>query len=177
MTDAPATTTATGTVVFTDLVGFTQFNDAMGDGEAVAVLDQQLTFAAAAVERCGRVVKELGDGLMWWVPDPAEAIDAALEFLALVDEARWIGRFPLSVRAGLHHGDVVPRGDDLIGHTVNVAARIADLAGPGELLASEMALAAADRSEGFVPVGPATVKGVAAPIWLHRAASSADQRP
>jgi class 3 adenylate cyclase len=166
------TDTVTGAVVFTDLVGFTQFNDAMGDAAAVEVLDRQLAFAGDVLAACdgGRVVKELGDGLMLWIPDAVEAIGAASAFVARIDTARDDEAFPLAVRLGLHHGEVVTRHDDLVGRTVNVASRIADLAGPGELLVSEEALAAAGGgSDRFEPVGPTTVKGVAAPIWLYRA--------
>ena len=78
------------------------------------------------------------------------------------------------MRAGVHFGEVVRRADDLVGHTVNVAARIVDLAGPGELLVSESALASAGhRRHGFEPIGPTTVKGVATPVWLYRAVDAA----
>ena len=55
-----------GSVLFTDLVGFTEFNDARGDDAAVQVLDQQRRAidAALAAHPGSRLVKELGDGLM-----------------------------------------------------------------------------------------------------------------
>ena len=69
---------------------------------------------------------------------------------------------------------VIARGDDVVGHTVNVASRIADLAGPGELVVSDAVVAALDPATAtFQPVGPARVKGVEAPVWLHRFASRA----
>lgn len=179
--DEPAPMTellvANGTVMFTDLVGFTEFNDAMGDAAAVEVLDRQLTIAAGAIEVCAgaRVVKELGDGLMVWVPDASEALDAAHAFLGGVAAGRVTGSFPLAARVGVHYGEVVMRRDDLVGRTVNVAARITDLAGPGELLASDRTLRAAGttpRAVGFVPIGPTAVRGVAEPIWLYRADDS-----
>ena len=75
------------------------------------------------------------------------------------------------MRMGLHHGECIPRGDDLVGQTVNIAARVSDIAGPGELLVSEDVLAAATDASGdfdLAFVGPVTVKGVADPIWLRR---------
>ena len=76
------------------------------------------------------------------------------------------------MRVGLHYGEVVTRQDDLVGRTVNVAARIADRAGPGELLASEAVVVAADPdADAFSPIGPTTVKGVAEPVWLYRYAT------
>ena len=74
---------------------------------------------------------------------------------------------------GLHHGAAIVRGDDLVGQTVNIAARVADLAGPGELLVSDDVLDAcggAGPALHLRPVGPVTVRGVEAPIWLQRLA-------
>jgi class 3 adenylate cyclase len=165
---APAA--ATATILFTDLVGFTEYNDACGDAAAVAVLDRQTDIARDAVEAAtGRVVKELGDGLMLWFADTGNGLRAATEMLAAVERARATDEFPLALRMGMHCGDVVERGDDFVGQTVNVAARIADLAGPGELLASEDVVGAAGIAPtAFRPVGPTRVKGVATPVWLYR---------
>ena len=165
--------TATATILFTDLVGFTEYTDACGDAAAVEVLDHQTAIARAALDHGGgRLVKELGDGLMFWFERPASALRSARSMLAAVDAARDTLAFPLGVRMGMHCGDVTPRGDDFVGRTVNVAARITDLAGPGELVVSDgiVAALAPDGAE-FQPVGPVRVKGVASPIWLHRLAT------
>jgi len=77
--------------------------------------------------------------------------------------------FPLAVRMGMHTGEVIERGDDVVGQTVNVAARVADLAGPGELLVTEHVVRSLeDTPAWFRPVGPVRVKGVGDRIWLHR---------
>ena len=71
---------------------------------------------------------------------------------------------------GGHHGPAVARGDDLVGQTVNIAARISDLAGPGELLRvrrPDRRLPRA-RRQPPKPLGAAQVKGVEDPIWLYR---------
>lgn len=165
--------TAVATIMFTDLVGFTEYTDACGDAAAVAVLDQQTAIARAALDHGeGRVVKELGDGLMFWFEAPDAAMRSALSMLSAVASARDSRAFPLGLRMGMHCGDVVARGDDYVGRTVNVAARITDLAGPGELVVSDGVVAALAPGEvEFEPVGPVRVKGVASPIWLHRVAS------
>jgi adenylate cyclase len=74
---------------------------------------------------------------------------------------------------GLHHGEAVARGDDFIGRTVNIASRVSDLAGPGELLVSEAFVGAVGEltSATFEPIGPARIKGVQEPVWLHRLAA------
>ncbi len=167
-----------GSVLFTDLVGFTEFNDIVGDQMAFALLEQQTMMAELALGSCpgSRLVKELGDGLMMWFESAADGLATASALLAAVEVARSNGDFPLAIRMGIHHGEVMTRGDDVLGQTVNIAARVSALAGPGELLVSDSVVdannavtaAAADSQTTFVPLGPVSVKGVREPIWLHR---------
>lgn len=169
---APAPEVCVGSVLFTDLVGFTEYNDAVGDAQALAVLEHQTAIATDVTTRLGdaRIVKELGDGLMIWFGSAGCGLEGSLALLAAVDDARARADFPLAVRMGIHHGPATVRGDDLIGQTVNIAARVADLAGPSELLISEEVLAACGGAvdPSVSPVGPVQVKGVHDPIWLHR---------
>lgn len=159
----------TDTVLFTDLVGFTEYNDACGDAAAVATLDTQLVIARRALTGESRLVKELGDGLMFWFAHPVPALATATAILGAIDAAREREGFPLGIRMGMHSGAVTARGDDVVGHTVNIASRIVDLAGPGELVVSDSVLAALEHNTAaFQPVGPTRVKGVEAPVWLHR---------
>ena len=162
-----------GSVLFTDLVGFTAYNEAAGDAAAVDVLDRQSAMVTEVLSttECARLVKEMGDGLMIWFGSAAMGIDRAITLLDAVSAAREDDGFPLAVRMGMHHGEAVARGDDVVGHVVNVAARVAALAGPGELLVSESLLEACGKVRDQIsvrPVGPTTVKGVSDPIWLHR---------
>ena len=168
-----------GSVLFTDLVGFTEFNDIVGDQVAFELLELQTKMAELALGNCpgSRMIKELGDGLMMWFESAADGLTTASALLAAVEEARDDGDFPLAIRMGMHHGEVMTRGDDVLGQTVNIAARVSALAGPGELLVSDSVVEAngvASSSTGakgtteFVPLGPVSVKGVREPIWLHR---------
>ena len=172
-TPGPAVDSRVGAVLFTDLVGFTEYTDTEGDVAALRVLEHQTGHMSGITDARpeARIVKELGEGLMVWFDAPLDAIVGAIAMLLAVEEARTTDTFPVAIRMGLHAGEVLPRGRDLIGATVNVAARIAALAGPGELLASE---AAVDACGGRLPaarldpVGPAPVKGVSTPVWLVR---------
>lgn len=172
-TTEPVVETRTGAVLFTDLVGFTEYTEGEGDVAALGVLEHQTSLMTGVVEHRAdaRIVKELGDGLMVWFPDPFDGLDGALAMLLAVDAARRADDFPVAIRMGLHVGEVLPRGNDLVGATVNVAARIAALAGPCELLASEVAVHACGERlppARLDPVGPAPVKGVSEPVWLVR---------
>jgi adenylate cyclase len=162
-----------GAFLFTDVVGFTEFTEAFGDAAAVDVLDLQAELIEKAVaDGPARVVKELGDGAMLWFGEAGHALSASVTLSRQLADARLQRTMPLAVRMGLHHGSAVARGGDLVGHTVNVAARISALAGPGELLVSDDVVIAADRIPDAIrlePVGPVPVRGVERPIWLHRA--------
>ncbi len=131
-TDAgPGPSTVTPiTVVFTDLEGFSGFTANEGDDAAAALVSAHNRWVGPVVRsRGGHIVKRLGDGLMLSFPVPDAAVLAAVE---LVTEDPSL----LRVRAGLHHGDAVVTHDDVMGHVVNVAARLTELAKGGEALAS-----------------------------------------
>ncbi len=162
-----------GAVLFTDLVGFTAFTDSVGDVAALTVLEHQTEMASSvlAAQGAGRIVKELGDGLMIWFDRADAGLVGAVALMNAIDDARAEGSFPLAIRMGLHHGEAIERGDDVVGRTINVAARVSALAGPGELLASDDVLRAGGAADGSLrlsPIGPVTVKGVQEPIWLQR---------
>ena len=72
----------------------------------------------------------------------------------------------------MHHGTALQRGADVIGHDVNVASRIADVAAPGEVLVSDAVRAVVDPGVAhvsFTELGPVVMKGIPDPIRLWRA--------
>lgn len=159
-----------GVIGFTDIVGFTEYTAANGDPKALALLDIKQSVVAGNLGPNDRIVKELGDGLMLWLNDPAAAIVTMLTIQSELDEAARIHDVALWVRVGLHYGTPTARGEDLIGHDVNVASRIADHASAGEVLVSENLLAAAGPVAAAVasPLGPIEMKGIPEPLWLYR---------
>jgi adenylate cyclase len=160
----------TGAVVFTDLVGFTEFTAASGDDEAVRVLALQDEIVTTLLPDDARIVKELGDGLMIFFGGACEAVSTMLDVLDAFSAAGERDEMPLWVRVGAHWGCPAVRGTDLVGHDANVAARVVDVAAPGELLVSE-ALVGADEHGGvaFDEVGPVMMKGLPEPVALFRA--------
>src|SRR5206468_6524996 len=114
-------------VAFTDLEGFTTFTATKGDEAASLLLaDHHRTIGPVVRSRGGKVVKRIGDGLLLTFPEPEAAVLACLELVEVAPE-------PLRMRAGVHVGDVVVMSDDVIGHVVNVAARVAETAEGGEV--------------------------------------------
>ena len=116
-------------VVFTDLEGFTRFTARRGDEAARTLIDDHNKITGPIVRsRGGKVVKRIGDGLMLSFTSTEAAVMAALELVEAPSELR--------LRAGVHCGEAVVTADDLIGHDVNVTARVAAAAKGGEVLAT-----------------------------------------
>jgi adenylate cyclase len=160
-----------GTVMFTDIVGFTEFNALRGDVEALALLSLQERIVRGELGEDARIVKELGDGLMLLFADACAAIETGLRLQERFEQESLGIDAPLWVRIGLHAGRQTCRGEDLLGHDVNVASRIVNLANSGEVLASE---ATVRRAEAGLPdvefeqLGPVVMKGIPEPINLFR---------
>jgi adenylate cyclase len=160
-----------GAVIFTDIVDFTRYNAEHGDDAALELLEWQSRLVRDLLPPRARVVKELGDGLMLWIPDAYAALDTCLAVQDRVTEEQH-GDDPTYVRIGGHWGTPRRRGDDIVGMVVNLAARIVDLAGAGEVLVSEALLVAAGDLSSLHAIahelGPVYVKGVPDPVALYR---------
>jgi adenylate cyclase len=150
------------TVVFTDLEGFTDFTARRGDEAALALLRDHYREAGPVVRReGGRIVKHIGDGLLCTFSDPQGGLRAAVGLLGCAPE-------PLRLRAGVHVGEAIVSADDVIGHVVNVAARVAETARGGQAVATFDAVAAAGPTTGVVAGKPRSrrLKGIADRIDL-----------
>ena len=108
-------------------------------------------------------MKWLGDGVMFYFPDPGEGVLAALDMVdGVVTEA-----LP-PARVGIDAGPVIFQEGDYYGRTVNIAARIAEYARPGEVLVSQEVVDAADGTPvTFTEVGPVELKGVSEALRLY----------
>jgi adenylate cyclase len=122
------------TVGFADLVGFTAMSQALDPRELSAAVDR---FEAIAYEqipgRGGRVVKTIGDAVMFAADDPVVGAQIALGLV----EAHARDRELPDVRAGVASGPVIAWEGDLFGPTVNLASRLVHLARPGTVLVAE----------------------------------------
>ncbi len=161
-----------GTIVFTDIVGFTEFTALKGDADALSLLVTQERLVRDVMPQDARIVKELGDGLLLWFSSSVGALQGTLTLLCRFEQESKATGLPLWVRIGMHHGHPLARGSDLVGHDVNLAARIVDLAGPGEVLLSEATKA--DIGDDlpdvrFDELGPVVMKGIPTPVRLWRA--------
>ena len=119
------------TILFTDIVGSTERAAAMGDKRWRDLLRQHDRLVSRELDRHrGRQVKAIGDGVLATFDGPARAIGCAR---AICEQANTLG---IEVRAGLHSGEVELLDGDVGGIAVHIGARVANLAGPGEVLVS-----------------------------------------
>jgi adenylate cyclase len=153
-------------ICFLDITGYTQLTNERGDAAAAdlaEVLGRLVN--RSTLQRGGRPVKWLGDGVMVFFRDPGPGVLAALE---LVEGVQSAGLPPAHV--GLHAGPVLFQEGDYFGQTVNLAARIAEYARPGEVLVTrEVVDASAEVDASFTVIGPVELKGIAGPVLLHAA--------
>jgi class 3 adenylate cyclase len=119
------------TIVFTDIVSSTARAALLGDDRWRDLLDNHDTIVRHELQRfSGREVNTAGDGFVATFSSPSAAIACAD---AIVDAVRVLG---IEVRVGIHAGEVEVRGTDVAGMAVHIGARVAALAGPGEVLVS-----------------------------------------
>lgn len=155
------------TVTYADLVGYSAATEAHGD-EAAAALALRLADLAeisCAPQAGDRLVKSIGDAVLCASTTPENGLRLAARLnQAVLAE----GRFP-SLRTGLCQGPVVERRGDIFGAVVNLAARVAEMADPGEVLATpEVADVALALRIPVSRVGPRRLKNLHEPQELFR---------
>jgi class 3 adenylate cyclase/YHS domain-containing protein len=152
------------TVAFVDLAGFSAITDVYGDVSAIAVLGRFEELVRQALGGLGPPIKWIGDEAMFGFPDPATALQVLGR---LLPACRSEPRIPLT-RTGLNHGPVLRRSNDLFGSTVNIAARIAAFASPGQLLATQ-AVAQIAMASGIVAreIGNVALRSIADHVPLY----------
>jgi class 3 adenylate cyclase len=151
------------TVLFTDIVDSTRQAASLGHRPWTNLSDQHNVRVRNALTRHrGREVKTLGDGFLATFDSAGRAMRCATD---IVRDAHTIG---LSVRAGIHTGEVEFRDDDITGLAVTIAKRVCDLAAPGQVLITETVRGATiGTSIELDDAGEHTLKGVPGTVRLY----------
>lgn len=147
------------TVLVTDIVGSTERAVALGDREWKELLQQHRAAVRRELERFdGREVDTAGDGFLVTFAGPGRAIRAAA---AIVEALRPLG---VEVRCGVHTGECELMADGIGGVAVHIAARVAGLAVPGEILVTRTVTdLVAGSGISFEPRGEQALKGIPDP--------------
>ena len=158
-------------VMFTDTVGFTSSTQS-NEGKSLEQLRQQgeLVRPILALHK-GREIKSTGDGFLVEFDSALKAVQCAINVQRHLYERNSEGGFtPIHIRIGVHLGDVVENGNDILGDAVNIAARIEPLAEPGGICVSG---AVYDQVHSKVPdrfakLPPQAMKGVHSSVDVYR---------
>lgn len=172
------------TALFCDVVGSTSIAEAMDPEDWSEIVSQTIAVMADSVERYGGTVAQFaGDGILalFGAPvahedDPYRAIRAGMDIVSSVQPGAHGG---LRVRVGINTGLVVAGDIDAgdlnlysaLGDTLNVAARLQELAEPGAVVVSEPTRALVSNDVEVKPVGPAELKGRAEPVEVYEVIS------
>ena len=145
-------------ICFLDITGYTRLTQEMGDDAAAELAATVARLVQRnSLQHGGKTIKWLGDGVMFYFAHPGPGVRAALQMADAIPAA---GLPPVHV--GMSCGPVLFQEGDYFGQTVNLSARIADYARPGEVLVTRSVVAASDEADiDFREIGPVDLKGVA----------------
>lgn len=134
-------------IVFVDIAGFTGYTERAGDDAAIellARLDDMIETKVREVQ--GECVKHLGDGFLLAFPSASQAVRGAVSLSRTVRQKRASDpSFEVTLRIAVHAGEPLIEGDDLLGHDVNLTARLLEHCKPDHVLVSEAAKELAEK--------------------------------
>jgi len=155
------------TFLFTDIVNSTSLTERHGDIVAMTILRKHNEIVRDSLqEHAGTEVKHTGDGIMATFMSSSKAIRSALEMQNNLKAYREKNTdIPLHVRIGINAGEPVTEGNDFFGAAVQLTKRICDLAGPGEVLLSDVVKGLCmGRSFQFEELEAQNLKGFTQPV-------------
>jgi adenylate cyclase len=154
-------------VAFADVVGFTRLGERIEADEIGGLVGRLTELAASAAVRPARLVKTIGDAVMFVGPEPGPVLDTAL---AIVREADAAGDGFPRLRAGVAMGNALSREGDWYGRPVNLASRATGAARAGSVLATREVRDALGETYAWSAAGDFKLKGVKGrvPLWRAR---------
>jgi adenylate cyclase len=153
------------TICFADLVEFTRLGEEIPAEELGLVAGRLEEMASAVAEPPVRLVKTIGDAVMFVSTEPEAMLRASL---ALIGAAEGEGdEFPL-LRAGLTCGPVLPQSGDYYGRPVNLASRVTGVARPGSVVVDSAVKDAAGERFAYTYIGERRLKGIDSRVKLFR---------
>ncbi len=159
------------TVLFTDLARSTEMLDALGDADGDRVMRLHLgLLREVAREHGGEEVKSLGDGLMVAFESASAALSCAVQMQQRVASQSPVEGSGLALRIGVNAGETISVDGDYFGRTVVIARRLCDIAGDGEIVASDLvrSLLGSASAHRFQSLGPLQLKGLAEAVSASR---------
>ncbi|HXW94908.1 MAG TPA: tetratricopeptide repeat protein [Nitrososphaerales archaeon] len=159
-------------VMFTDMVGYTALTQS-NESQALQVLDRHNRLLRPFFHKFhGREVKTIGDSFLVEFDSALDATDCAIEIQRYLHDYNLSSRdeWRITLRIGIHLGDVVRSGDDILGDAVNIASRIQPLADPEGICVSDQVWGQVRNkiSQGLVKLAPQDLKNISFPVDVYR---------
>ncbi len=155
-------------IMFTDIVGSTSMTERLGDARSVEMVRAHDALVRRALkDKGGRVVKHTGDGIMASFADAASSVQCARAIQQAFDAFNLASKEKLRVRIGIDVGEPIADSNDLFGATVQLAARLCQLADADAILVSS---AVQDRVQDrlhVINIGPRDLKGFPKPVDVY----------
>jgi class 3 adenylate cyclase len=156
--------------LFADLCGYTALTEAHGNRQAAEVVERFLAIATATLRPGASVLERVGDEVVIVAAGAAVAVSTAL---ALRERVVREPLFPV-VRAAVHAGPVVERAGGYVGAALNVAARVAALAAPGQIVCTEPVKRAVTLAGvSYRALGPVRLKNIRVPVEIFEVVATA----
>src|SRR5262245_30901113 len=131
----PGRTSSELAVLFADIAGSTKLYDTLGDTQAKWLVDECIRIMRETIGRyAGRVIKTIGDEVMCVLPDADSGHLAAADMQLKIAALPAVSNVKRAIRVGFHFGPVIEENNDVFGDTVNLAARMAGLAKPMQII-------------------------------------------
>jgi adenylate cyclase len=150
-------------ILMADLSGYTAMTDAHGGASAARIVNKYMQLVASALHGSSRVVQRIGDQVVLIADNADDMAITAQKLNSLTLEEHHF----LSIHAGLHYGPIFIENDNLFGSTINVAARIMNLANRGQVLCSSQFLTMLTAPTKFKSIGSYCLKNVMMEFELH----------
>ncbi|MES2913111.1 MAG: adenylate/guanylate cyclase domain-containing protein [Pseudomonadota bacterium] len=152
------------TVVFADLTGSTGVFESLGNAKATQAITRLTQWIGkVCTAQGGEVVKTLGDGVLMVFADNSAAIESVTEMQRVHSDRikTWPDKLKMHLQVGMARGEVIEQSHDYFGDAVNVAARLSDLSGPDQILATDVVIdsLAPDSLVRFRSLGAMDIRG------------------
>src|SRR5215472_7550816 len=158
-------------ILAADVAGYSRLMGADEAGTARSLREHRVAADPVVAEHGGRIVKTTGDGVLIEFGSVVGAVECALALQQLAAErnAGIADARRMEWRIGIHLGDVLVEGEDILGDGVNIAARLEGIAEPGGICISEDAFrqVRGKVAAGFTDIGEQSLKNIARPLRVY----------
>ena len=175
-----STTRRLAAVLAADIAGYSRLMEADEVGTVQALREHRAAADPMIAQHDGRIVKTTGDGLLIEFGSVVGAVECALALQRLAAErnAETPAERRMEWRIGIHLGDVLIEGEDILGDRVNIAARLEGIAEPGSICISDDAFrqVRGKVEAEFADLGEQILKNIARPLRVYSVGSSPTER-